>query len=104
VSLPESPLLTVAEAAAYLRASPDTVRRWVAAGQLRPWRPDGRGRGKLLYIHVNELKRFAERVEELPATAPEAPPPSVRGKAALSQAGWDGDAHRTRGKAGRPRK
>jgi excisionase family DNA binding protein len=37
-ALPESPFLTKAEAAAYMRVSPRTIDRWAAAGRIQRYR------------------------------------------------------------------
>lgn len=53
----ESPLLTTAEAADYLRVSAYTVRRWCREGRL----PSHRIGGQKLAFKKKDLDRFIER-------------------------------------------
>jgi excisionase family DNA binding protein len=65
----EERLLTVREVADRLRASTETVRRWLRRGRLRGFRPGGT---KLGYrVPESELQRFiAELARQRPAAAP----------------------------------
>jgi excisionase family DNA binding protein len=55
----EERLLTVREVADRLRASPETVRRWLRQGKLRGFRPGGT---KLGYrVPQTELQRFLQQ-------------------------------------------
>lgn len=60
----ESPYLTTAEVARYLRVDAQTVRRWAAEGELPAMRA-----GKLLRFHRDALDRFTAsgRAEDQPA-------------------------------------
>jgi excisionase family DNA binding protein len=51
-------LLTVEEVAARLRAQPETVRRWLRAGELRGARPGGKKLG--WRVTEADLRRFLE--------------------------------------------
>jgi excisionase family DNA binding protein len=65
----EERLLTVREVADRLRASAETVRRWLRHGRLRGFQPGGT---KLGYrVPESELQRFiAELARQRPATTP----------------------------------
>jgi excisionase family DNA binding protein len=57
----EERLLTVREVADRLRASPETVRRWLRHGKLRGFRPGGT---KLGYrVTESELQRFLQLLQ-----------------------------------------
>jgi excisionase family DNA binding protein len=49
----DSPYLTTAEVARYLRVDAQTVRRWATEGELHAMRA-----GKLLRFHRDEIERF----------------------------------------------
>ncbi len=52
----ESPYLTSAEVAAYLRVDPQTVRRWCASGQLPAIRA-----GRVFRMKLADVERFVQQ-------------------------------------------
>lgn len=52
---------TPRQAAVALGVEPMVVYRMVADGRLKGVRPNGKGRGKRLYITADSLKRYAGR-------------------------------------------
>lgn len=76
-SVAESPLLTVAEVAAKLRVTPETVRRWIRAGALPAIEIGGRRAGLRVeaaqveaYVEQRRL-RLGERGQPLDVTVPQ---------------------------------
>ncbi len=64
-TLPEQlATLTTGEAAAYLTVSPETIRRWVAAGELRAIRLTSRSPRRVIASDVEEFRRRAFNTEE----------------------------------------
>ncbi len=78
----EQRLLTVREVAERLRASPETVRRWLRRGKLRGFQPGGT---KLGYrVSESELQRFLQlqlQLHQSQARQNESPPPDSGGTA-----------------------
>ena len=54
--LPRHQLLTIGDVADFARTSDKTVRRWIAAGDLRATRL-----GRLVRVHPDDLERFMAR-------------------------------------------
>lgn len=53
--------LSVPEAAALLRVSPDTVRDWIREGRVRAWRIGPRGRYRISVASLNEYVALGNR-------------------------------------------
>jgi excisionase family DNA binding protein len=57
----EDRLLTVPEVAQLIGAQPETVRRWLRAGELRGFQPGGKRLG--YRVRESELRRFLAKRE-----------------------------------------
>lgn len=62
----ESPWLTIAEAAAYLKVNPKTASAWALSGRIPAARIGGRGPWR---IHKHRLDEYLNRLEQQPGRA-----------------------------------